>query len=250
MSRKQRRAVAAAAAADSTSAQLTSAADIPLSRPNTSREKGKTLLEIAAERQAQLAPRGQPFPKSTDLPGSTQFVTISPDGKITDSAPTDHKVNDADTAEPASPVLDTIFLALPLSCLHFTLSFLTAHQYAQELHLLPIILNTVFVAFPTLTLVIHLVHGHLLGLTSVTIPKGLQTAATVAQQILFLLAANIAGCYLIHLTNDKGYYAVMKKAPSIGTVWVWSIIELGLAGALAGVAGPGLYAWWNGYGVW
>jgi hypothetical protein len=241
MTRKQRRA-----------AQLTSAADIPLSRPpNTAREKNaKTLLEIAAERQAPLAPRGQPFPKSSNISSETQFVTISPDGKVTESASTDPKVENTDSKDPVIPILDTIFLALPLSCLHFTLSFLTAHQYAQELHVFPIILNTIFVAFPTLTFVIHLLHGHLFGLKSVRVSGGLQKAATVLQQILFLGAANIAGCYLIHLTNDKGYYAVMKKAPSIGTVWVWSIIELGLGGALAGVAGPGLYAWWNGYGIW
>jgi hypothetical protein len=152
--------------------------------------------------------------------------------------------------EPGSAFFDTLFLALSLSCLHFTLSFLTVHQYAQELRLLPIVLNTIFVALPTLALVIHLVHGHLFGLTSGRVPRRLRKAATVAQQVLFLLAANIAGCYLIHLTNDKGYYAVMKNAPSIGTIWVWSIIELGLGGALAGVAGPGLYAWWNGYGIW
>jgi hypothetical protein len=241
MTRKQRRA-----------AQLTSAADIPLSRPpNTAREKnGKTLLEIAAERQAQLAPRGQPFPKSSNIPSDAQFVTISPEGKVTESASTDLKVDNTDSKNSVVLIFDTIFLALPLSCLHFTLSFLTAHQYAQELRVLPIILNTIFVAFPTLTLVIHLLHGHLFGLNAAKVPGRLQKAATVVQQILFLLAANIAGCYLIHLTNDKGYYAVMKKAPSIGTLWVWSIIELGLSGALAGVAGPGLYAWWNGYGIW
>jgi hypothetical protein len=248
MTRKQRRAATAA----STSAQLTAASDIPLSRPTTNREKnGKTLLEIAGERQAQLTPHGQPFPKSSKPSterSETQFVTISPDGKITPNNPSP---DDIDTsAEPISPILDTIFLALPLSCLHFTLSFLTVHQYAQELLILPIILNTIFVAFPTLTLVIHLLHGHLFGLASRSVPGKVQKAATIVQQMLFLLAANIAGCYLIHLTNDKGYYAVMKKAPSIGTVWVWSIIELGLVGALAGVTGPGLYAWWNGYGIW
>jgi|SRR5438552_102670 hypothetical protein len=64
MTRKQRR----AAGAEPTNRQLTSAADIPLSHPNTTRGKeGKTLLEIAAERQAQLAPRRQPFPKSDNL---------------------------------------------------------------------------------------------------------------------------------------------------------------------------------------
>ena len=246
MTRRQRR----AADTKSANSQLTSATDIPLARPNTTRDEGKTLLEIAAERQAQLARRGQPFPKSSDLPSETQFVTISPDGKITEPSVTIQTASAAGTLEPINPIFDTLFLALPLSCLHFTLSFLTVHQYAQELKVLPIILNTVFVAFPTLTLVIHLLHGHLFGLTARNVPASIGNAAIVAQQILFLLAANIAGCYLIHLTNDKGYYAVMKRAPSIGTIWVWSVIELGLAGALAGVAGPGLYAWWNGYGVW
>jgi hypothetical protein len=249
MNRKQRR----GAATDSTSAQLGSAADIPLARPNTTRGKGKTLLEIAAERKTQLGPRGQPFPKANkNLTSESEFVKISPDGRLTTdpSQQSTQSPDDADTTGPVPPILDTIFLALPLSCLHFTLSFLTAHQYAQELRVRPLILNTIFVAFPTLTLVIHLLHGHLFGLNSARIPRVVHKAAAVAQQIVFLLAANVAGCYLIHLTNDKGYYAVMKKAPSIGTVWVWSIIELGLAGALAGVAGPGLFAWWNGYGIW
>jgi hypothetical protein len=247
MTRKQRR----AAGAEPTNRELTSAADIPLSHPNTTRGKeGKTLLEIAAERQAQLAARGQPFPKSDNLPSETQFVSITPDGKIRESSSTSHGLEDTGALEPGSAFFDTLFLALSLSCLHFTLSFLTVHQYAQELRLLPIALNTIFVALPTLALVIHLLHGHLFGLTSGRVPGRLQKAAVVAQQVLFLLAANIAGCYLIHLTNDKGYYAVMKNAPSIGTIWVWSIIELGLGGALAGVAGPGLYAWWNGYGIW
>jgi hypothetical protein len=213
-------------------------------------EKGKTLLQIAAERQAQLAARGQPFPKSSNPPSGTEVVNISSDGKITQSLTASQAVADAGPSEPTNPIFDTIFLALPLACLHFTLSFLTVHQYAQELKVLPIILNTIFVAFPTLTLVIHLLHGHLFGLTSESVPGGLKRAATLAQQIIFLLAANVAGCYLIHLTNDKGYYAVVKKAPSIGTIWVWSIIELGLAGALAGVAGPGFHAWWNDYGIW
>lgn len=257
MNRKQRR--AAATDATSSAAQLSSAADIPLARPNPHGEKGKTLFEIAAERQAQLASHGQPFPTSNDVSSEPTFVKISSDGRLTtDRSPrSTQSADDADTttatmgASPvAPPILDTIFLALPLSGLHFTLSFLTAHQYAQELLIRALILNAVFIAFPTLALVIHLLHGHLFGLDSARIPRAVQRAAAVVQQTVFLLAANIAGCYLIHLTNDKGYYAVMKKAPSIGTVWVWSVIELGLAGALAGVAGPGLFAWWNGYGIW
>ncbi len=232
-----------------TTAQLASASDIPMLQPGTARPAGKTLYEIAAERQAQLVPHGQPFPKFADSITETKYVAISPDGKITDVSSPDQKFEDPNASELVNPIFDTLFLGLPLSFLHFTLSFLTVYQYAQELRVWPIIINTTFVAFPTLFLVIHLLHGHLFGLPTGSIRGNIRAAATLAQQTFFLLAANVAGCYLIHLTNDKGYYAVMKKAPSIGTIWVWSVMELGLGGALAGVAGPGLYAWWHGYGI-
>jgi len=236
-------------AKSSTTAHLATAADIPLAQPNTNRPVGKTLYEIATERQAQLAPHGQPFPKAADSAKQTKYVAISPDGKIIDTSSSSRAAEDLEEPEPVNPMFDTLFLALPLSFLHFTLSFLTVHQYAQELKVWPIIINTIFVAFPTLFLVIHLLHGHLFGLPAGSLPANIRRIAEFAQQTLFVLAANVAGCYLIYLTNDKGYYAVMKKAPSIGTIWVWSVMELGLAGALAGVAGPGLYAWWNGYGI-
>ena len=57
------------------------------------------------------------------------------------------------------------------------------------------------------------------------------------RQLLLLVMANVSGGYLIFLCNDRGYYAVMKNAPSIGTLWVFSILELGLLGAVLGVLG-------------
>src|SRR5438876_309240 len=87
----------------STSTSTGSATDttMSLARPSRIRQKGKTLLELAAERQGQL---GQ------------SSATTPPD---------EHEQQQQQTA---APILDTIFLALPLSCLHFTLSFLAAHQ--------------------------------------------------------------------------------------------------------------------------
>ena len=229
-------------------AGLSSAADIPLARPKIEKPEGKTLYELAAERQAQLANEGKAQPVSTETLENAKLVTISLDGTINEESSAALEKEEGD--EPANPIFDTIFFALPLSALHFTLSVLTMHQYAQELEFRPLVITTVFVALPTLILLIHLLHGHLfpahLGNTSPVVKE----AAFVAQQILFILVANVSGCYLIYLTNDRGYYAVMKKAPSIGTVWVWCVLELGLVGALAGVVGPGIYAWWNGYGVW
>lgn len=77
----------------------------------------------------------------------------------------------------------------------------------------------------------------------------MQAAVLALRQGALLVIANAAGCYLIQLTNDKGYYAVMKNAPSLGTLWVWAILELGLLGAVLGVLGPGVYAWKKGYGM-
>jgi len=209
----------------------------------------KTLLEIAAERQANLNPTANNPVK----PENIVRVTIDRDGRVIpdrSSAPVVEESLDTEAeTEPVSPWLDTLFLALSLSALHFTLEVLTVHQYAQELRFGPIWGHTLFIAFPTLVGVIHLFHGHLLPIRLSDYPEQVQLWVIALRQLLYLGIANAAGCYLIQLTNDRGYYAVMKKAPGIGTVWVWAVLEMGLVGALAGVVGPGVYAWWNGYSI-
>jgi hypothetical protein len=55
----------------------------------------------------------------------------------------------------------------------------------------------------------------------------------VLHQFLFFVASVTAGCYLIYISNTFGYYAVMKQAPPIGCLWIWSVIELDLVAAAA-----------------
>ena len=229
--------------------KIKSAAEIPMARPKFDKAQGTTLYEMAAARQAQLMAPGRPSPKSASSTDDSVRVMLSPDGRMTTEASADEDVDLSGASTTAHPILDTIFLALPLSSLHFTLSVLTVHQYAQELKFAPIIRNTVLVALPTLVLLVHLLHGHLIALPMTSFPVAVRHAMSLARQLLFVVAANVAGCYLIYLTNDRGYYAVLKNAPSVGTIWVWSVLELGLAPALLGVAGPGLFAWWNRYGI-
>lgn len=218
--------------------------DVPYARPpENSKRNAKTLYEIAAERQAALAGGTSSFDK---LPTKDNVVNVAigPDGEI---RPLDGGVLPGQpTSEDVNPWVDTLLLAVSLSALHFTLEALTVHQYAEELIWKHVFWHTVMQAFPILCLLIHFTHGHL-----VTIHTSKQVADTISglKQLMFVAVANISGCYLIYLTNDKGYMAVMKNAPSIGTFWVWSVIELGLLGALAGVAGPGAYAWYYGYGI-
>lgn len=56
------------------------------------------------------------------------------------------------------------------------------------------------------------------------------------RQVIFFVASTLAGCYLIHITNQYGYMAVMQQAPPIGCLWVWSVIELDLPWAVASLA--------------
>ena len=173
-----------------------------------------------------------------------KIVTIKP------GQPAEQLVEDKEDLNPLSPVFDSLLLASSLSALHFTLETLTVHQYAQELRFPPIFMHAIFVAFPTLFLAIHLLHGRMPPFSRFNPSEKIQQRLELLRQLFLLLVANGAGCYLIHLTNDRGYYAVMKNAPSIGTIWVWTILELGLIGAVLGVLGPASYAWYYGYGIY
>lgn len=211
--------------------------------PEISKREAKTLYEIAAERQAALAPEYKLFDQSSSQENIVN-VAVGPNGEIKplDSNSLPGQLPD----QVVNPWVDTILLTVSLSALHFTLEALTVHQYADELRWKTVFWHTVLQAFPILFLLIHFMHGHLV---SIRMSKQAAEAIAGLKQLLFLVIANICGCYLIYLTNDQGYMAVMKNAPSIGTIWVWSVIELGLFGALAGVAGPGAYAWYYGYGI-
>ncbi len=69
------------------------------------------------------------------------------------------------------------------------------------------------------------------------------------RQIIFLAASVVAGCYLIHVTNKYGYLAVMKRAPPVGCLWVWSVIELDLPFALLSLACAAAFLWRGGYSI-
>lgn len=249
MNRKQRRAQTPQSGSKS---KVSSAEDIPLSKPPSNPAKpAKTLYEIAAERQAALLPGAEPL-DPTGKRSKVVEVKVSADGKIEtldgSDVPVSSGTDDENNDELISPIWDTILFSTSLSALHFTLTVLTVHQYAQpeELRYGRILGGTLLSAFPILSLLVHFMRGHLIG---VPVSRGVADVLVWVRSAVFLAVANAAGCYLIQLTNDKGYMAVMKDAPAVGTMWVWAVIEMGLGGALGGVLGPGLFAWWFGYSI-
>ena len=66
---------------------------------------------------------------------------------------------------------------------------------------------------------------------------------------MFLAMSVGAGCYLIYSSNEEAYFAVMKRAPPLGTLWVWSVIEMRLGFAVGSLITVGAYFWQGGYTI-
>ncbi|KAL8691128.1 MAG: hypothetical protein Q9218_003580 [Villophora microphyllina] len=194
--------------------------DIPLARPKEEAPRGKTLLEIAEERQLLQRSKNESTPLFTT-------TRINPDGSITEVS---------DPTDPVStPYLDVFLYTTSLTLLHFTLTLLVHHQYATERpSILPILLSsTVFSPAPWLILLlVALLH-----------PR----ASMPYMQPVFAGMAIAAGAWLVQASNDDPYLAVMKKAPALGTLWVWGIVELRWEVAVVCLMVTGGWGWSKGY---
>ncbi|KAE8131808.1 hypothetical protein BDV38DRAFT_231535 [Aspergillus pseudotamarii] len=200
---------------------------------------------------------------ASELPNKQQGTKGSNTGSPSD----ENSGSEEDEDVPIPPFIDTVLLSVPLTTLHMTLAYLAAHQYAEYIVLDKLIRESVFVAFPILTFAIHLAHGHIVSfgdaqssehvslvpfhrdklsiafLRKLLFPPSLRT-------MVFLPLAIYLGAKLMTMTNEEPYYAVMKRAPSIGTLWVWSILEIPVGAAVLGALGPMIWGvWWKGYGI-
>ncbi|KAL4785607.1 hypothetical protein BJX76DRAFT_355999 [Aspergillus varians] len=279
--RKQRRAAATASQADTFDPSSIPLAHPPQNDHSKGQESGKTLVDLIAERQGQL--EGVLDSSNSKKGIETKYVAIDPDtGEISPfdqsglsgtgkgGHPPEEAATDEEQAKgiDISPLIDTVLLSIPLTVLHMTLGYLAAHQYLESIELGPLFRNSLFVAFPTLTLLIHLAHGHIISfrrgqaesefislfpwdsekltfsfLRKLLFPPSLKT-------IVFLPGAVILGNKLMAMTNEDTYYAVMKQAPAIGTLWVWCILEIPVGAAALGALGPLAWGvWWKGYGI-
>lgn len=280
--RKQRRAAATALQSDSFDPSSIPLAHPPQNDPSKTQKNGRTLVDMIAERQGQL--EGTLGSSGSQKGIETKYVAIDPDtGEISPfdqsnvpgtgkkgrlSEEVAHDEEGIDDYDPISPFIDTVLLSIPLTVLHLTLGYLAAHQYAQSIELDVLFRNSGFVAFPTLTLLIHLAHGHI-----ITFRRGQGESETVSlfpwhseklsfsflrkllfppslKTVVFLSGAVIFGNKLMGITNEDTYYAVMSQAPAIGTLWVWCILEIPVGAAFLGALGPLAYGvWFKGYGI-
>ncbi|KAK6348963.1 hypothetical protein TWF730_009724 [Orbilia blumenaviensis] len=123
----------------------------------------------------------------------------------------------------------TFFLAIPLTMLLFAFYVLVQKQYLEETDYWESIGRTVK-SFPVLWFVLYLTH-----------PR----RALVAMQVCFAAIAVLCGCWMIYNVNHNGYYAIMKMIPPLGTVLIYSIIQMDIIPAVSTLAVIGFYTWYN-----
>ncbi|KAI9795704.1 MAG: hypothetical protein M1833_006873 [Piccolia ochrophora] len=182
---------------------------LKLAQPDRSGPKGKTLLDLAEERRSQLE-GGTPFEK--DVPEEDDPIE-----------------------DPIGPFGEAVFFSISLTMLHFTLDVLVHNQYKQDFDWRLIVRRTA-TTFPIL-----------LGLVYTLRPRN--KSKPLVLQLFFLLLSAVSGCYLIYASNDEPYFAVMKRAPPLGTLWVWSVIELQLVYAIFSLLLPLAFLYYGDYKV-
>jgi hypothetical protein len=197
-----------------------SAPHLKMGQPDRSRPKAKTFMDLYEEKKA-LLDQGQPFDSKYE------------DGLVRDEGGNILEAGLGD-GEPIGPIGNAVFWAITLSMVHFTLDVLVYSQYRQEMEWVPIMRRTFFI-LPVLFLLLVLLKSEV------------ASRFETVRQIFFLVVAIAAGCYTIHAANAYGYYAVMKRCPPLGTLWVWSVIEMRLAFAVVSIVIDVGYMWWKGY---
>ncbi|KAK0662988.1 hypothetical protein QBC41DRAFT_27105 [Cercophora samala] len=219
---------------------------VRLRQPDRSGPKEKTLLEIAQERNlfAEAEKRQDALRKKLR---STVGVAGDHDSSDGDDGDDDDDDDDEGLSPTAERILETMLWASCLSMLHFTLDVLVQHQYSADRVVWPKVWMRFFQALLVFGLLVYTLHPHPSKPTLVPgLPLRYQSAL---RQSVFFACSICAGCYMIHITNMFGYLAVMKQAPSLGCLWVWSVIELELPWAVLSLVGAGGFLWLNGYDI-
>lgn len=221
--RKERRAAGKGANANATS---TGAAFQPsnfldeegvnmiLEHPDRSGPKGKTLFELAEERQRELDLQNGKKPRL--------------DKDKDNTPPGERPFND----EPLTPLQVAVLYSATMAICHLTLDILVYSQYRED-----VVWREIFTraatALPIFFLLVYLAH------------VDFSTRFPLLRNLAFFVGAIQAGCYLVYSGNKHGYFYVMKAAPPVATLWVWSTIEMDVQYSALSALSVLAYSWWN-----
>jgi hypothetical protein len=191
--------------------------DVPLALPDfDAKPTGQTLLQFADERRKALAADADAHTPADD------------DGV--------HRDGDFEfmSSEPLGAFANATLFCISLSMLHITLDVMVLSQYSQDVVWSEIAARILRMT-PGLFCVLWILHSEM------------ALKWKLARQLFFLTMSTVAGCFLIYSGNEHGYYFVMKKAPPVGTLWVWSVVEMDLVYSLVHGCAVAAYMLWGGF---
>ncbi|EHK19780.1 uncharacterized protein TRIVIDRAFT_47013 [Trichoderma virens Gv29-8] len=201
---------------------------IKLRQPDRSAPTEKTLLQIASERSLfeQAARREKQLA-----------------GKDEDE---DDKDESAKLSPGAERFLEAMLYTTTLAMLHLTFDVLVMKQYAAEIKWKRIITNAgrMWMVFFFLFYSLHPAQPN-----QVLIPGLPRRFQRTLRQMLFFAMSCVSGCALVYITNSKGYLYNMKRAPPLGCLWLWAVVELDLLWAVPSLLVTAAYVWVNGYSI-
>ncbi|KAL5598688.1 hypothetical protein BROUX41_003399 [Berkeleyomyces rouxiae] len=238
------------------------AESIKLSQPDRSGPTGETLIDWAtkrdlfaqaAEAEAKLKAKAK---KSKDKDPAISKVKINHAGGQTTYSTAedgDDEANDSDDSDDGEGLtpgqerfMDCVLWTMSLTMVHFTLDVFVYNQYGQDLEWRAILSH----APPAFLLIFFLFWVmHETPANPVLIPGLPRTWQHTIRQLVFLGCSMFCGCYMIYITNMHGYLAVMRQAPIIGVLWVWTVIEMDLLYALLSVIVEAAFLYKGGYNI-
>ncbi|KAK0646991.1 hypothetical protein B0T16DRAFT_330947 [Cercophora newfieldiana] len=209
--------------------------DIKLRQPDRTGPTQETLLDIAQQRNLFAQAKEK---EDANRRAAGQAVRPS-DEDDDDEGPV--------LSPTAERIMETLLWTVSLTMLHFTLDVLVQHQFSINRVQWPKVWTRAAQAWMVFALLFYPLHPHSSNPTLVPgLPQRFQHGL---RQAIFFATSVAAGCYLIYVTNSFGYLAVMKQAPPLGCLWVWSVIELDLPWAVLSLTGAGYFLWSRGYSI-
>ncbi|KAF3930528.1 hypothetical protein ABW19_dt0201997 [Dactylella cylindrospora] len=164
-----------------------------------------------------------------DIP-TGKVKRVKPDGDGKGSAAEDEEEDDE---ELIGDMGQTFFFAVPLTMLLFGFYCLVQKQYLEEPNYLSVLWRSIKSFFP-IWFILYLTHP--------------RRQWPIIQASYFVVAVG-TGCWLVYNVNSHGYYAVMKMAPPLGTILVYSVIEMELIPAFFSVAAVAGYVYYNDFKI-
>ncbi|RGP61435.1 deacetylase [Fusarium sporotrichioides] len=142
-------------------------------------------------------------------------------------------------------IFETLLWTGIIAMLHFTFDVLVQRQYAMDLDWFLVTQRTLK-AWLLFIVLFYVLHPHYSQ--KQFIPLVPQQYQETVRQAIFFIASTLGGCYLIYISNNYSYVAVMKQAPPVGCLWVWAVVEMDILWAFPSLCIAVAYAYTNGYG--